>query len=94
MEKEFEDELFFECDEADLGQFMKNRAEKVAKIKTVGKILAHMDNADEVFNVSTLFLSLHASITFFCFTSPVVTLLDDETPAMLLRMPMPRAPPI
>lgn len=65
MEKEFEDELFFECDEADLGQFMRNRAEKVAKIKTVGKILAHMDNADEVFNVSTLFLSLHASITFF-----------------------------
>lgn len=65
MEKEFEDELFFECDEADLGQFMRNRAEKVAKIKTVGKILAHMDNADEVFNVSTLFLSLHASITLF-----------------------------
>ena len=62
MEKEFEDELFFECDEADLAQFHRHRAEKVAKIKTVGKILAHMDNVDETFNVSTLFLSLHASM--------------------------------
>jgi len=50
MEKEFEDELFFECDEADLAQFHRHRAEKVAKIKTVGKILAHMDNVDETFN--------------------------------------------
>ena len=60
MEKEFEDELFFECDEQDLGQFYRNRAEKIAKIKTVGKILEHMHKEDEVFNVSCLSMFLYS----------------------------------
>ena len=63
MEQEFGDELFFECDEGDLDQFMANRAAKVNKIKTVGRILEHMDSAKETFNVSQTYFF----VIFECF---------------------------
>lgn len=49
LEKDFEDEFFFECPEEDLEEFYEKRAQKVAKVKTVGKILDHMDEEQEVF---------------------------------------------
>ena len=52
LEKDFEDEFFFECPEEDLEAFYEKRAEKVAKVKTVGKILDHMDEEQEMFPVS------------------------------------------
>ena len=48
------DEFFFECAEEDLEEFYEKRAQKVAKVKTVGKILDHMDEEQEVFPVSFL----------------------------------------
>ena len=55
----YQDELFFECDEADLDAFYRNRRQKVEKIKTVGKILNHMDKEEQTFSVSSNVSTFH-----------------------------------
>ena len=51
LERDFEDELFFECPEEELDQYYKKRAQKVEKVKIVGKILSHMDDDKQEFEV-------------------------------------------
>ena len=43
LEKDFEDEFFFECEESQLEEFYQARSIKTDSIRLLGKIIEHME---------------------------------------------------